>query len=144
LFYKNGLYFKCTRCSKCCRHEPGYVFLSKNDVDSLSAALKIDSKNFLKNYCKTVNLGGFTRISLIEKRNNDCILWEDGGCSLYEYRPLQCKTYPFWSSALNTKDDWDTLAKNCPGLNIGDLYTAEEIEKKLAMRKSQPLLESLE
>ncbi len=140
-FYSKGLDFECTRCSKCCRHDPGYVFLSKKDVERLSSLLKIDSKSFLEKYCKTVNLGGFGRISLIEKSNNDCVFWDNGGCTVYASRPLQCVTYPFWSSALNSREDWDALGRNCPGVNRGRHYTAEEIEERLRMRKMQPLLE---
>ena len=35
VFYSDGLRFECTRCSRCCRHTPGYVFLSENDVERL-------------------------------------------------------------------------------------------------------------
>ena len=34
-FYDDGLQFECARCSYCCRHEPGYVFLSDNDLDAM-------------------------------------------------------------------------------------------------------------
>ena len=140
-FYSKGLYFQCTRCSKCCRHDPGYVFLSKNDLINLSSLLKISQKEFLKKFCKTVNLGVARRISLKEKRNNDCIFWDNGGCTIYEQRPLQCKVYPFWSSVLSSPEDWEALGNNCAGVNQGKLYTIEEIEEKLALRRLDPFLE---
>ena len=140
-FYKKGLCFQCTRCSKCCRHDPGYVFLSKNDIIALSSLLKVNTKEFLNNYCKIVNLGLLRRISLIEKKNNDCIFWDNGGCTIYEQRPLQCKTYPFWSSFLNSAEDWETLGKSCPGVNKGKRYTLEEIEEKLRIKRVDPLME---
>ena len=140
-FYKDGLCFQCTRCSKCCRHDPGYVFLSKNDLTLLSSLFKISQKEFLEKYCKTVNLGMFRRISLIEKKNNDCIFWDNGGCTIYEQRPLQCKTYPFWSSVLGSLEDWEALGRNCPGVNQGRRYTREEIEEKLIKRRLDPLME---
>ncbi|MCL2706075.1 MAG: YkgJ family cysteine cluster protein [Spirochaetaceae bacterium] len=140
-FYKEGLYFQCARCSKCCRHDPGYVFLSKNDLIALSSLLKINKEEFLKKYCKIVNLGILRRISLIEKKNNDCIFWDNGGCTIYDQRPLQCKTYPFWSSVLNSPEDWEVLGRNCPGVNTGKHYTRKEIEEKLAMRRLDPLIE---
>ena len=139
-FYKKGLCFQCTRCSKCCRFDPGYVFLSKKDLITLSSFFKISKNDFLKKYCKTVNLGITNRISLIEKENSDCIFWDNGGCTVYEQRPLQCKLYPFWSSALSTSEDWEALGKNCPGINHGKRYTLEEIDEKLMMRKMDPFL----
>ena len=140
-FYTGGLDFECTRCSRCCRHDPGYVFLTEKDLKTLSRLFSLDTKTFIEKYCKIVNLGGFGRISLIEKSNNDCIFWENGGCSVYTARPLQCKTYPFWSSALNSKEDWDALGRNCPGINQGKHYTVEEIEERLRMRRNEPLME---
>ncbi|HUX21603.1 MAG TPA: YkgJ family cysteine cluster protein, partial [Spirochaetia bacterium] len=35
-FYQDGLRFECTRCDACCRHEPGYVFLSQTDLRRLA------------------------------------------------------------------------------------------------------------
>ncbi len=38
VFYGRGLRFECTRCSRCCRHNPGYVFLSPVDLARLAEA----------------------------------------------------------------------------------------------------------
>ncbi len=140
-FYKNGLKFECQRCSACCRYEPGYVFLSKIDVKVLSENLKISEEEFFKKYCRKVKIGGFTRISLEEKKNYDCIFWEDGGCKVYNFRPLQCRTYPFWRPYLESEEDWNALSSSCPGVNKGKIHPAEEIEEKLALRLKEPLIE---
>ena len=73
---------------------------------------------------------GKTVLSLIEKKNYDCILWENG-CSLYEHRPSQCRTYPFWAWIVKDKETWDDVATECPGMRATDgrLWTYEEIEK---------------
>jgi Fe-S-cluster containining protein len=59
---------------------------------------------------------------------------------VYEARPLQCRTYPFWSSSLGSREDWDTLGRSCPGVNKGKLYTEAEIEERLLMRRKEILL----
>jgi len=33
-----------------------------------------------------------------------------GQCSIYDVRPVQCRTYPFWPSLLESKEDWDNEA----------------------------------
>ena len=81
-FYDNGLRFECQKCSACCRYDPGYVFLSRNDLASLTQRMKLSEKEFLETYCRTVDLGGIKRVSLIEKKNYDCIFWEEGGCTV--------------------------------------------------------------
>ena len=30
-----------------------------------------------------------------------------GQCSIYDVRPVQCSTYPFWPSLLASKEDWE-------------------------------------
>ena len=86
-FYKDGLKFSCQRCSFCCGHSPGYVYLSKADLDRLCEGTGLSYKEFVSKYCRWANYyEGKTVLSLIEKKNYDCILWENG-CSLYEHRP---------------------------------------------------------
>ncbi|MCQ2603997.1 MAG: YkgJ family cysteine cluster protein [Spirochaetia bacterium] len=140
-FYKNGLKFQCQRCSGCCRFEPGYVFLTEDDVTSLLDVLKMERDAFLEKYCVKVDIGGSYRLSLAEKENYDCIFWENGGCSVYEGRPLQCRSYPFWASNLESPEDWDALGCSCPGVNKGCIHTREEIEDWLYQRKAHRLIE---
>ena len=143
-FYADGLRFECTGCSHCCRHSPGYVFLTAADLSALSAKLRLSQNDFVETYCRSIELGGFSRLSLTEKSNYDCVFWRDGGCSLYEARPLQCRTYPFWSSSLGDKDDWEHLALECPGANRGRLFSRAEIDELLEKRLREPLLEGKE
>jgi len=138
--YENGLRFECQQCSACCRHDPGYVFLTKSDLSMLVKETGLEESDFLSKYCVTVDLGGFKRISLIEKSNYDCIFWEKGGCSIYNARPVQCRTFPFWISNLEDQEDWDRTASDCPGIGKGDLISKEEIEKRIAERQKEPML----
>jgi hypothetical protein len=140
-FYKMGLRFECTRCSKCCRHTPGYVFLSSMDLYALSKKINIDKQDFLNRYCRTIELGVARRISLKEKPNLDCILWADGGCSLYDSRPLQCRSFPFWNACVSSRKEWELHAASCPGIGRGPIHTREEIDDWLAQRSSEGFLE---
>ncbi len=85
-------------------------------------------------------IGGFARISLQEKPNLDCILWEDGGCSVYASRPLQCRSFPFWSSNLSSRESWEEQAAACPGIGTGRLHGQARIKRWLARRIVDPLL----
>ena len=143
LFYAKGLKFSCIRCSACCRHDAGYVFLSLNDTSRLEAALNISHEEFTYTYCRWIpSLSGILKLSLKEKYNFDCIFWaeDEGGCSVYEARPLQCRAFPFWDSALNSPRAWKALAKDCPGMNQGSVYSEEEINKWLSLREKEPII----
>ena len=134
LFYESGLKFECTQCSKCCRYDPGYVFLSYNDLANLVKYFKISENQFIEKYCRTVDMGEHKRLSLIEKPNYDCIFWNNGGCEIYENRPLQCRSYPFWKPFLLNKEAWELESESCPGMNHGNIVSKEKIEEWLKVR----------
>ncbi|MGE4453222.1 MAG: YkgJ family cysteine cluster protein [Sphaerochaeta sp.] len=137
-FYENGLRFSCVEgCFYCCSCEPGYVFLSQMDLDRLCAHTAMDEDAFIKTYCRIIDMGAFSMISLKEKQNYDCIFLYERGCSVYEARPRQCRTYPFWMSIMESEDTWEAEKKSCPGIGKGRLYTKEEIDELLKVDLEQ-------
>jgi Fe-S-cluster containining protein len=140
-FIEQGLQFGCTRCSACCRHESGYVFLSKADIVRLHQHLNISEEEFLTRYCRVVPMATETRVSLIEQANHDCVFWHNdtNGCMVYDARPLQCQSYPFWPQIL-TPENWLAEGFSCPGIGQGKRYSYEEILAILARRDSEPLI----
>jgi len=138
-FYAQGLKFSCKRCSACCRFESGYVYLSENDLKKLTRLTDMDDKSFIGSYCRWVmDPRGNKVLSLREKQNKDCIFWESE-CMIYEARPLQCSTFPFWESNVSSEYNWDAAAAGCPGINSGKLYSNAEITRFLKLRSSEPL-----
>ncbi|MBA7617765.1 hypothetical protein ES703_25083 [subsurface metagenome] len=133
-FYEDGLRFECTRCSCCCRMTPGYVLLTESDLRNLMKATGRSWDEFLEEYCRQININGFKRISLIEKSNLDCILWEKDGCTVYTNRPLQCRSFPFWKSKLSSEAEWNRLKKTCPGIGKGRLHSKARIEHWLKIQ----------
>ena len=135
-----GLQFTCTKCSACCRFDPGYVFLSQNDLNRLTQAFCMKEEDFISSYCMKVSVRGFKRLSLKEKNNFDCIFWQNGGCSVYDFRPFQCRCYPFWPAFLDSPESWNNLSKSCPGVNRGELHRSEKIRKWLKKRIEEPFI----
>lgn len=130
MIYKNGLNFECQRCSFCCGHSPGFVYLSHRDLMALCSSLKLEPLVFARKYCRWADYYYGTQVlALLEKENYDCILWENG-CSCYEGRPVQCSTYPFWSWMVKDTETWNDCAKDCPGMNKGRKWTFEEIDEQ--------------
>jgi Fe-S-cluster containining protein len=127
LWYKDGLRFECQRSGNCCRGEPGVVWVSKKEVKNISKSMGISPELFAKKHLRLIN----GRISLLEYENGDCVMY-DNGCKVYETRPQQCRTFPFWSSNLKTKAEWEEQKKMCPGIGKGKLYTLDEIENSMS------------
>jgi Fe-S-cluster containining protein len=139
-FYADGLRFSCSRCSSCCRYESGYVFLSWEDLDSLAAALNMGREACMAAWCRWVSFDkGCEYLSLKEKRNYDCIFWNDG-CTVYQNRPLQCRTFPFWESILVSAAAWKNAGRECPGIGRGKLHSMARIEECCQARLSQPVI----
>ncbi len=133
-FYKNGLCFSCTNCSKCCRFEGGAVLLSKEDLTRLAKWANLTEEQFEKAYCRWLEgSDGLKYLCLREKSNCDCIFWDSriNGCEAYEARPEQCRTYPFWSKILESEENWNAEKNSCPAIGTGQLITPSEIKKQL-------------
>ena len=140
-FYKEtGLNFECQRCSFCCGHSPGFVYLSERDLLELCQYKKMSVREFVRVYCRWADWYYGTQVlALKEQKNYDCILWENG-CSCYPARPVQCAAWPFWSWIVESKESWEKCGKECPGIGKGKLFTFDEIEKnRIAYEENKPL-----
>ena len=38
-WYRGGLRFSCTQCGKCCSGAPGYVWVTKDEIEQIAAFL---------------------------------------------------------------------------------------------------------
>ncbi len=118
--------------------EPGYVFLSLYDLRRISQGTGLSLAECLDQYCIPVPMGDVTHFSLKETPQNDCIFLTPNGCGIYDHRPIQCSTYPFWAHILEGPADWEEEKAWCPGIGQGILHTKEEIQEALALRTKHP------
>ncbi len=126
-WYADGLRFKCTECGGCCTGGPGYVWLEEEDIKALASKLKISREAFLRRYTRQIG----KRISLLEDPlNYDCVFLKENRCSVYDGRPTQCRTFPFWPSLLKSKRDWENARSYCEGIDHpdGEIYSQERVD----------------
>ncbi|MDR2600984.1 MAG: YkgJ family cysteine cluster protein [Spirochaetaceae bacterium] len=133
-WYRDGIFFSCSKCSSCCRGESGYVFLSREDAQRLGDSCDLKLEEFIQTYCRWVDDGAEKLLSLKEKSSYDCIFWKNG-CSVYKNRPLQCRTYPFWPSMLESKEIWAETSSSCPGVKSKKLKSFLYIQKLVKLEK---------
>ena len=128
-WYRNGLQFECTRCGDCCAGTPGFVWVELDEIQRLADFLKLSLDEFGRSYLRRVG----DQISLIETRESACIFWDSNtGCQVYESRPNQCQTWPFWPENLRTPEDWERTKRVCPGSGQGTFVSLESIKVALA------------
>lgn len=127
-WYADGLVFACSRCGDCCTGAPGYVWVGAAEIERLARETGLGTAEFTRRYVRQVG----PRLSLIERANGDCVFWEsDRGCTVYEARPTQCRTWPFWRQNVATPERWAETCAVCPGSGQGRLYSVDEIGRAL-------------
>lgn len=131
LWYKDGLKFSCSGCGDCCTGAPGFVWIDQSESQAMADAVGLAQEEFEDQYTRKIG----ARRSLKEFSNGDCVFFDNQTrkCEVYDARPRQCKTWPFWDSNLRTPEDWERTCEECPGSGTGKLHQLNEIE---ARRKS--------
>jgi Fe-S-cluster containining protein len=128
-WYREGLRFACTRCGNCCRGA-GTVRVSDAEIAALARWLGLADAEFRAMY--TRELRGGER-SLRETRQRDCVFYDpEAGCRVYEQRPRQCRSWPFWRAVVHSPERWAEEARDCPGMDRGPLHPAEAIARSCA------------
>jgi uncharacterized protein len=132
-WFKDGLRFQCTQCGDCCTGAPGYVWVNAEEIAALAAHAGLEVNEFEAQFVRRVG----SRKSLIEYENGDCVFFDSKArkCNVYEARPQQCRTWPFWDSNIRTPQAWKETCDVCPGSGKGKLYSVEEVLAKSAIVK---------
>ena len=105
----------CDECQgKCCTGESGYIYVSKQEMKKIAKLLEMNLKDFIDEYLFKKDY----KYSIKEFKYNDsyeCVFYdrESNGCQIYNARPSQCKTFPFWDYY---KTRVDELKQECPGI----------------------------
>ena len=101
--------------------------MSSRDIDEIAKAVNLTREETIAVYTREyVSSTNERMLVLKEYSNADCVFLTKEGCSIYDHRPLQCITYPFWDRILRSKEDWDNEAKECPGINCKDGHISKK------------------
>ena len=129
-WYQDGLRFRCTRCGHCCTGEPGFVWITDEELAAIAAHRGESLEEVRSLYSRWTDRGRTLR----EKVNGDCVFYDrQEGCTVYPVRPPQCRTWPFWESNVASPEDWDRTRAVCPGSGQGELISADEITMRLKL-----------
>ncbi len=105
----------CFNCDgNCCRGESGYIWVTPSEISEISNFLGLDESEFREHRLRKVKY----RYSLKEREVADeyeCEFFDETQkrCTIYEVRPSQCRTFPFWDYF---KEHIEEVVKECPGI----------------------------
>ena len=99
-------------CFNRCCHEID-VILTPVDILKIKTEMKLRSDEFLKKYTTLQKLKGtgipMVKLLMRDNSNGACIfLDKERGCSIYQFRPLVCRSYPLGVASLDPRQSEGT------------------------------------
>lgn len=130
-FLKDGYQFQCQGSGKCCvsHGEFGHVYMSKSDRVRMAKSLNLRLTDFTKKFCERTK-NGLWRLKEVSN-HPECLFLIDNKCSVYEGRPTQCRTWPWWPEVMNARSWTKEVESFCPGVKKGKRWSPEEIQEQL-------------
>ncbi len=105
----------CESCEgNCCIGESGYIWVTPTEIRAIAAHIDLDEESFRTTQLRKVGY----RYSLRENKigeSYECAFFDKSKrqCSIYEVRPSQCRSFPFWDYF---KEHIQEVEKECPGI----------------------------
>lgn len=133
---ERGLRFECTQCGECCwtRGAYSHVYLTTGDLENLAKATGTTVKEARERFTFR-DENGWTELDFSGGR---CVMLnaDTNLCTIYDLRPTQCRTFPFWPEMIR-RGAWTAEAKRiCEGVGQGRVVPKEEAAKRLADQKA--------
>ena len=126
-WYEDGLPFSCTGCGNCCKShgEYSHVYLREEEAKAIAEHLGMELGDFAAAHLQIQD--GWL---LLRQGDAQCpFLGEDARCGIYEVRPVQCRTWPFWTINLERNTWSEEVTPVCPGSRDGRIHDADTIER---------------
>ncbi len=135
-FYVNQpVRFQCSGCGDCCSGDPDthFIELLAGEAERIREYLQLSKTVFQRDHIVSIaDIGKGIRIN---EQGRCSLLGADNRCQVYQVRPLQCRSYPFWPEIMHSLDTWRAEANHCEGIHQGEAITPQHIESQLALYK---------
>lgn len=106
----------CSSCEgNCCIGESGYIWINQQEIKRLSDLLKISIDEVKTKYLKKINYKYSIKEKQLSTDNFACVFFNTDlkQCSIYDARPNQCRTFPFWDYF---KENEKEVYEECPAI----------------------------
>lgn len=113
--------WRCTRCAICCKNTGSRqrrIVLLEAEVSEICKRTGWRREGFAR------PTGHEPYVAIMRKINGACVFLDGNSCSIYEFRPLVCRFYPFW---LTREDSIYVfrVTRECRGIGQGEIVRRE-------------------
>jgi hypothetical protein len=131
------LRFHCTKCGLCCgntKERQRHILLLPKEAQEIAAVTSkpisvfaniIDGKE------------PYTYEMKKTKENSACFFLADNLCSIYSFRPLICRFYPFELGKGESKEPQFSFTRECPGIEKGRILGAKYFKKLFTLAQTR-------
>lgn len=120
-WFKDTITFSCTACGKCCKTKgSNRVYLNVAESEEMANHLRLNLEVFNEKYTdERLDKNGKLLKSIKQhETKKQCTFLDGNRCSIYEVRPTQCKTYPFWPQNMIGPAEWIAESQLCEGIKV--------------------------
>ncbi|WP_122894171.1 YkgJ family cysteine cluster protein [Arcobacter peruensis] len=106
----------CDTCAgNCCIGESGYIWINAQEINTLATHLNISLEELRSKYLEKKGYKYSIKEVKLAEDNYACTFFdlEKRQCSIYEARPIQCRTFPFWDYF---KENTQEVYEECPAI----------------------------
>jgi len=116
--YPKKLCFKCIKCALCCgdtEKRTRTILMLKTEIEKIAVKIKMHPESFSE------EVKGFEPYAYKMRKTADgkCIFLNKNQCTIYAYRPLICRFYPFELKETSNGIYVFNYTKECPGIGKG-------------------------
>ncbi|MGG7073393.1 YkgJ family cysteine cluster protein [Campylobacter sp. 9BO] len=107
----------CQSCGgKCCTGDSGLIWIDDSEIAALAKYLNFEIEQFKEQFL-FIYKGKFSIKEKPYKGGQACIFFDEKeqNCGIYEYRPKQCRSFPFWE---HFKTNLEELKQECIGVKF--------------------------
>ncbi|MDP6541719.1 MAG: YkgJ family cysteine cluster protein, partial [Phycisphaerales bacterium] len=116
-WYEEGLCFECQQSGNCCTGPPGSVWFDDGEGRAMAKQCGGTVEDFYAQFARKLGNRWSLKEHVVDGKH-DCVFLDRtsdrSSCKLYNARPLQCRTWPFWKENLRTPDAWKRAKEETP------------------------------
>jgi Fe-S-cluster containining protein len=116
--YPPKIKFECTKCGICCgdiNRKERHILAFKSEVEKIARHINQDISTFSK---RDSNCPPYAHE--LKKVDGKCFFLKTNLCSIYSFRPLICRFYPFELLPNSNSAHRFDYTLECPGIGVGE------------------------